>query len=133
MGARGGAVRVTAFRCGTCSELFERRDGGRKAAVECCNEKVAAAEEAARAKVTARALSKVPTPTAKIIRRLRTEYAVATTKCPRSGCFHSAKVKVEVRSTWNGNLSRADALKKASALAKAQIGRHLRQRFICGR
>lgn len=131
MGARGGVVRVTAFKCGTCGELFERRDGGRKAAVECCNEEIAAAERKAREKVAALAFAKVPTPRVEITRRLHSEYATATVKCSR--CYYSATVKVEVRSTWNGNLSRSDASKKASALAKAQIGRHLKRTYICGR
>lgn len=130
MGARGGAVRVTVFKCGTCGDLFERRHGGRKAAEDCCNEAVAEAKDRAQERSVKQILARVRKPRVQIKRMNGTEYAVATVRCPR--CTNTASVRVEVRSgkyPWSPRVPRPDAKKKAVALAKAQISRHIRSRY----
>jgi hypothetical protein len=110
--------------------IFGHPDWG-YGSVPVCNAAMAEAERKARETKDSKALAKVSKPTVTIIRRDRTEYAKATARCSR--CLHHAAVEVEVGSTWNGKLTRIDASKKALALAKAQIGRHLRRRWGCGR
>lgn len=128
MGARGGAIRVRAWKCPTCRELFEQSDGGREAAVRCCNEKMAEAEQKREEARARRAFAGVRKPRAHFERDSFRTIAVATAKCPKCPASRTVRVRVGDRG-WRGTLTKEDAAKKAAALAVAGIGKHLRSRW----
>ena len=134
MGARGGAIRVRAWKCPSCGRLYEQSDGGRGEAVRCCNEKVIDAEAKRDESRAKRAFAEVRKPTARFERNeLRRTYAVATAHCSGARCHTSRTVRVAVGDSFNGDLSKKEAAKKAVALAVAGIGKHLRSRYAHGR
>lgn len=132
MGAKGGVIRVRAWKCPSCGTLFDQRDGGRKAAVRCCNEAMAEAEQKRDEAKARRIFSEVRKPTARFERdSLRRTNAVATAKCPK--CSEARTVRVSLEGFYGGKRTKEDAAKKAVALAVAGIGKHLRSRWVHGR
>lgn len=129
MGAKGGAVLVRVWRCSTCRRYYDRSDGGREEAVRCCNEKMAEAEQKRGEARARRAFAEVPKPRARFEREHRRTYAVATAHCSRLRCYTSRTVRVAVHDSWNGDLTKKEAAKKAVALAAAGIAKHLRSRY----
>lgn len=129
MGARGGASRVTVWKCGTCGGLFERGDGGHKAAVRCCNELIAHAEATRKEAAARRSFSEVRKPTAHFEQDGPSQriIAVATAKCPK--CAEVRTVRVPLDGFYSGKRTKKDAAKKAVALAMAGIGKHIRTRW----
>jgi hypothetical protein len=115
------------WECSTCHELFAKRDGGRREAVRCCNDAIHEAEQKAREKRARAAVAKVAKPTVAFERNaLRRTYAVATARCPISGCNYSSRIRVAVADSWNGGLTKVEAAKRAAPLALARIGIHVR-------
>lgn len=132
MGARGGVLQVRAWKCPTCRNLFEQSEGGRGAAVRCCNEKMIEAEAKRDELKAKRSFAKVRKPTARFERdSLRRTIAVATARCPL--CRDSRTVRVPLEGFYGGKRTKKDAAKKAVALAVAGIGKHLRSRYVHGR
>lgn len=120
MGMHGGARRVTVWRCTSCQRLYDRSDGGRKSAVECCNEMVEEADRQRKKKICDRWAKKV---TVAVLGGRGVEN-VARAQCPR--CSRYATIKIGQRD-WYGQKKRTrdQTHKMARALALAQMKRHI--------
>lgn len=126
MGRFGGAKRVTVWKCTTCHELYDVRDGGRVRAVRCCNDAIHEAEQKAREKRARAAVTKIKRPSVVFERNSMRTLAVATARCPVKTCSYTTRVRVRVADSWSGGLTKVEAAKRAAPLAAAGIGRHLR-------
>lgn len=126
MGARGGAVRVRAFKCTSCDELYAKR----AEAVRCCNDGMAREEEAKREAAIDRAKALIRVRLGKD----RGGEPIAVAACPRRGCQAKRVMRLRlVESHYlDGGIRREvkvpvnEALKKVKGLVVAQVLRHMR-------
>jgi hypothetical protein len=127
MGAKGGYKRVIRFECTTCGQ---DRYHTKQEAVECCDEKIAEAEEKAARRTLRLNLSRVAAPRVQFVRERGDLKAVASARCPKRRCGSKYTVTVPLQNFYRTKrMSKAEAKRKAAGLVKAQIARHLQSRW----
>lgn len=126
MGARGGYSRVVRFQCTTCGH--DRMTVA--SAIRCCNAEMRDQEEKQAKTLVKRMMGKATKPRISFKKEFGTHgdrEAVATAKCPYKTCDHICQVVVRIGKRYYGpNLSKDEAVKKAVALAKAQLSKHIK-------
>ncbi len=120
MGMNGGAKMVRAFMCTTCGRLHNEKPE----AVRCCNDKMYM-ESAARAQ------AKVTRALANTVVKSAIVYGGMQATCTCSRCPHTTTVTVNLKGWRYGatQMTRVEAEKKAAALSRAQMARHLSNCF----
>jgi hypothetical protein len=122
MGARGGFKRVVGWKCTTCESLYDTRVG----AIECCNDAVHEARVAKRAMRTKRAMARAGRVrvTFEKCRYSGEKNVIAKVTCPFKECWKRGPLKVTMRLVTD-NSTRQENIKRAKALVRAQLARHV--------
>jgi len=129
MGARGGATKISAWRCPTCIDIFERR----KDAVACCNDVMDKQRTEKLVARTRRVVSKV-TPRVRVKSVFGQKSAVgyiACAKCAKDKWYRktgSHRLKLSIPFGGSYRATEDEARKRAKSLIMAQFSRHVAAR-----